>query len=128
MIFSVLGYRPKKLTNSYFEMYQFGMLLEALALCSGTDAVNLYDWKDFIKEVLQRLRTIQPIQRPISFMDAIKILKNAHKEDIVVYFYGLLKGNGYRLPITYEPLKSIFDVSYAMASLWCLLDQYVRMV
>lgn len=109
-------------------MYQFGMLLEALALCSGTDAVNLYDWKDFIKEVLQRLRTIQPIQRPISFMDAIKILKNAHKENIVVYFYGLLKGNGYRLPITYEPLKSIFDVSYAMASLWCLLDQYVRMV
>lgn len=127
-ISSVLGYRPKKIINAYFEMYQFGMLLEALALCSGTDAVNLYDWKDFIKEVLQRLRTIQPIQRPISFMDAIKILKNAHKEDIVVYFYGLLKGNGYRLPITYEPLKSIFDVSYAMASLWCLLDQYVRMV
>ena len=33
-ISSVLGYRPKKLINSYFEMYQFGMLLEALALCS----------------------------------------------------------------------------------------------
>lgn len=127
-ICSVLGYRPKKLTNLYFENYQFGMLLETLALCSGTDVVKLYDWKDFIKEVLYKLRTIQPIQQPKNFIDAIKTLKNTQKEDIVVYFYGLLKENEYRLPISYEPLKSIFDVSYALASLWCLLDRYERMV
>lgn len=127
-ICSVLGYRPKKLTNLCFENYQFGMLLETLALCSGTDVVKLYDWKDFIKEVLYKLRTIQPIQQPKNFIDAIKTLKNTQKEDIVVYFYGLLKENEYRLPISYEPLKSIFDVSYALASLWCLLDRYERMV
>lgn len=127
-ICSVLGYRPKKLTNLYFENYQFGMLLETLALCSGTDVVKLYDWEDFIKEVLYKLRTIQPIQQPKNFIDAIKTLKNTQKEDIVVYFYGLLKENEYRLPISYEPLKSIFDVSYALASLWCLLDRYERMV
>lgn len=127
-ICSALGYRPKKLTNLYFENYQFGMLLETLALCSGTDVVKLYDWKDFIKEVLYKLRTIQPIQQPKNFIDAIKTLKNTQKEDIVVYFYGLLKENEYRLPISYEPLKSIFDVSYALASLWCLLDRYERMV
>lgn len=78
--------------------------------------------------MLYKLRTIQPIQQPKNFIDAIKTLKNTQKEDIVVYFYGLLKENEYRLPISYEPLKSIFDVSYALASLWCLLDRYERMV
>ena len=127
-ICSVLGYKPKQLLNKFNSKYHYGMLLEALALCSGTNAINLYDWKQFVKIVYEALQTLTPIDKPSGIKEAFLILKNAHKEDIVVFFYELLKENDYKLPKLYEPFRVIFDVSYSLACMWCLLDRFVKMV
>lgn len=125
-ICSVLGYRPKKLNSSYFEENHYCMLIEALALCAGIDAVRLNTWDTYLKEIVDSLNGIEPIKRPESFKDALEILKNAKKEDIIVFLHKVMIENNNDLPLIFEPLKTIFDVSYTLASMWCLLEEYLE--
>lgn len=124
-ISSVLGYKPKVLENKYMSDYTYGILLEALALCTGLDVINLYNWHDFIRNLCTNLKKLRSLRKPENIKEAFEMFKHAQKEEIIVFFHDLMKENKGHLPFVYEPLKTVFDVSYTLAVLWLCLEKYI---
>ena len=53
-------------------------------------------------------------------------MHNRKKEEIVNLFHLLLQDNNGKLPLTYEPLKNVFDVQYILALIWYELHIYLN--
>ncbi len=123
----VLGYKPSQLDSKYnTNDYFYGRLIECLAFIANLDPVMLYDYSQFLQELDHRLEALPHLEVPDSIKSIHDFMHNRKKEEIVNFFHLLLQNNNGKLPLTYEPLKNVFDVQYILALIWYELHIYLN--
>ena len=123
----VLGYKPSQLDSKYnTNDYFYGRLIECLAFIADLDPVMLYDYSQFLQELDHRLEALPHLEVPDSIKSIHDFMHNRKKEEIVNLFHLLLQNNNGKLPLTYEPLKNVFDVQYILALIWYELHIYLN--
>ncbi|WP_288342526.1 hypothetical protein, partial [uncultured Dubosiella sp.] len=54
-----------------------------------------------------------------------EFLHNRKKEEVLHFFHMVLVQNKGRLPLVYEPLKTVFEIQYVLAQVWYALHMYL---
>ncbi len=86
----------------------------------------LYDYSQFLQELDHRLEDLPRLEVPDSIKSIHDFMHNRKKEEIVNFSHLLLQNNNGKLPLTYEPLKNVFDVQYILALIWYELHIYLN--
>lgn len=121
----ILGYKPAPLANRYAEAYRYGRLIECLAFEVGMDPVRLYDFNHFLRDLDERLASL-PEPAALENPKALhEFLHNRKKEEVLHFFHMVLVQNKGRLPLVYEPLKTVFEIQYVLAQVWYALHMYL---
>lgn len=119
--FFLHGYQPPVLKNQYSEEYIAGKLLETLGLMVGMNLYQQYHFKDFLKEILNRLENLnQPVTGQNSQLYQNMELKGCR--DYVVFFHTVLEKFG-KLPPEFEKLKEKYLLPYYFAYAWLLMKR-----
>ncbi len=119
---SVLGYIPNELPNQFMENYEFGSMVEALALISGLDPIALYDYRYFLQEVLDRLNAQKITTRSSEEFALLEMLGSVKREEIPHLLFRMLKSRNGRFPEKVEAMKDKIPASYTLAVIRYCLD------
>lgn len=117
---TVLGYLPPELPG-FQEPYEFGKIVEALALTARIEPIALYDYRQFLSMVLESLNSMNALHTSPEEFRLISLLGNVKREEIPNVLYRLLKLNGGKFPEKVESIKEWIPVSYTLAVIrYCL--------
>ncbi len=119
---SVLGYVPNDLPTPFMDHYEFGSMVEALALMSGLDPIALYDYRYFIETVLERLKTQKMTTKNSEEFALLELLGSVRREEIPQILFHTLKSRNGRFPERIEQMKDRIPVSYTLAVIRYCLD------
>lgn len=120
----IFGYIPAKLENKFSNEYIVGRLLEVFGLMCGIDYHEQMHFKDFFKQILDRLNhlTSDPNDTPKPFMYHDMEIKGLR--DMVIFFHTAILSFGKCLPKEMDGMKKKFLLPYYLAYAWFYMDKY----
>lgn len=121
----LLGYQPEPLQNQYAGPYIFGRLLEVMGLISGIDLYQQIHFKDFIKEMLEKLDHLNadPNLEPVPGMFHAMEMKGL--KDLMVFFHSALLSYGSSLPESFKIFeKGDYILPYYLAWGWHMIEKF----
>ena len=122
IIAAMLGYTPRPLKNRYSSHYEYGKLVEGLALLAKMDPYVLYEYPDFLRELKNRLNELKLTATDDRDYKAVEVLSNLKREQLAILLHRyLLKNNGV-FPAYIEAVKDKMSVSYALALIWYYME------
>lgn len=121
---SALGYTPGRSSAAADPGYEFGRLVEALALLAKIDPVALYDYGDYLDQIVTQLDAIKSSYDGDEFR-IVEFFSKMKREEIMVVLHRYLKKSGH-FPSKVEAIKEQIPLSYTLAWIWYCLDALVE--
>lgn len=119
---SVLGYYPPLLNNGRNSNYEFGKMVEALALIAGLEPVALYDYRQFLQMLMTRLSEQKILDHNPEEYLLVNLFGSVTREEMPNVLYRMLKNNNGRFSERIESMKERIPVSYTLAIIRYALD------
>lgn len=122
VISAMLGYTPRPLNNRYTPAYEYGKMVEGLALLAKMDPYVLYEYPDFLRKLKASLGELKLTATDDRDYKAVEVLSNLKREQLSILLHKyLLKNNGV-FPSYIEAVKDRMSVSYALAITWYYME------
>jgi predicted acylesterase/phospholipase RssA len=122
----ILPYKPVPLHNRYQNDYAIGLVVEALAYLFNIEAVQLYDYKDFLARLSKHLVQSEPLYQNLHQKDLLQVLQTSKKEEAVLLIHQVIAENHGHLPFYLSRIKTLMDCEYYLAIIWFCLDLYLK--
>jgi hypothetical protein len=122
----ILPYKPVPLHNRYQNDYAIGLVVEALAYLFNIEAVQLYDYKDFLARLSKHLVQSEPLYQNLHQKDLLQVLQTSKKEEAVLLIHQVIAENHGHLPFYLSRIKTLMDCEYYLAMIWFCLDLYLK--
>lgn len=118
----VLGYVPPEMPNHFQENYEFGQMVEALALMAKVNPIALYDYRDFLEKIIENLESVSITKLNPEEFALMNLFHAISKEELPTQLYKMLQANGGRFSERIESLKQRIPVSYTLAVIHYILQ------
>lgn len=119
------GYTPFALPNAFNETYEYGKLIEALALLAKVEPVALYDYKEFLKQVVEGLNALRLTRTYQNDFKMVEMFANLKRDELTVQLHRMLAAGQGTYPFAVERIKERIPSSYTLAYIWYFLEQLV---
>lgn len=122
IIAAMLGYTPRALENGYSRNYEYGKLVEGLALLAKMDPYVLYEYPDFLRQLKVKLNELKLTATDDRDYKAVEVLSNLKREQLAILLHRYLIRNNGVFPSYIEAVKDRMSVSYALALTWYYME------
>ena len=122
---AMLGYTPRSLNNRFSAEYEYGVLVEGLALLAKMNPYVLYEYPDFLRQLREKLSELKLTATDEKDYKAVEVLSNLKREQLAVLLHKYLQRNNGVFPAYIEAIKDRISISCALAITWYYLDLLV---
>lgn len=121
-----LGYTPFELPARKAERYEYGRLIEALALMAKVEPVALYDYRDLLKKMIENLSQMHLTNVPANDFRMIEMLSNLKKDELTLQLHRMLVNGQGVFPSAIERIKDRISTAYTLAYVWYFAEELVK--
>lgn len=101
----ILGYVPQPLENAYSSQFIFGRLLEVMGLVAGIDVYQQIHFKDFMKQLLEKLEEFDSNPNLIEGDSRYQAMEMKGLKDLLVFFHSAMVSYDMKLPASFDIFK-----------------------